>query len=73
MCRRLGRDEPLDRRIFEEIQDKTIEDVLAFQQKYIKGLKRTYGILGDIPALDTDYLKTLGPVKVVSLEEIFGY
>ena len=73
MCRRLGLDEPLDRRIFEEIQDKTIEDVLAFQQKYIKGLKRTYGILGDIPALDTDYLKTLGPVKVVSLEEIFGY
>ena len=30
-------------------------------------------ILGDIKDLDLDYLKTIGPVKIVSLEEIFGY
>ena len=32
-----------------------------------------YGVLGDIKDLDTRYLKTLGPVQVLSLEEIFGY
>ena len=28
---------------------------------------------GDIKDLDTDYLKTLGPVEVLTLEQIFGY
>ena len=28
---------------------------------------------GDIKDLDTKYLKTLGPVQTLSLEEIFGY
>ena len=32
-----------------------------------------YGILGDIQDLDLNYLKTLGPIRTVSQEEIFGY
>ena len=72
-CRDLGLSEPLDRQRFEKIQDMTLEDVKAFQQKWIKDRDYTYGILGDIKDLDMDYLRTLGPVKEVSLEEIFGY
>ena len=30
-------------------------------------------ILGDPADLDLAFLKTLGPVKTVSMEEIFGY
>ena len=30
-------------------------------------------IKGDIKDLDTKFLRTLGPVKTLSLEEIFGY
>ena len=71
--RELGLTEPLDKQIFEKVQDMTIEDVKAIQEKWVKDRSYTYGILGDIKDLDTGYLKTLGPVKTVSLEEIFGY
>ncbi len=71
--RDLGLTEPLDRQIFETVQNMTLEDVKAIQEKWVKDRKYTYGILGDIKDIDTDYLKTLGPVKTVSLEEIFGY
>lgn len=72
-CRRLGLDEPLAKARFNAIQDMTLEDVKAFQQEWIKGRTYTYGILGDIKDLDTDFLKTLGDVKTVTLEDIFGY
>ena len=34
---------------------------------------KTSGVVKIIKDLDTDYLKTLGPVEILSLEEIFGY
>ena len=72
-CRRLGLTEPTDRAIFEKVQDMTMEDVKAVQQEWVKDRNYTYAILGDIADLDTGYLSTLGPVKTVSLEEIFGF
>ena len=72
-CRRLGIGEPLDKQVFEKVQNMTLEDVKATQQKWIKDREYTYMILGDIQDLDLNFLKTLGPVKTVSLEEIFGY
>ena len=51
----------------------TLADVKAAQEKWIKGRKYVYGILGDIQDLDLNYLKTLGPIQTVSQEEIFGY
>ena len=71
--RDLGLEESLDRKTFETVQNMTLEDVKAIQQKWVKDRKYTYSILGDIKDLDTGYLKTLGPVKTVTLEEIFGY
>lgn len=72
-CRLLGLSEALDKQIFESVQTMTLEDVVATQQKWVKDREYTYAILGDIKDLDTKYLKTLGELKVVSLEEIFGY
>ena len=72
-CRRLGLSEPSYRAVFEKAQNATLADVVATQQKWIKDRHYTYAILGDIKDLDTKYLATLGPVQVVSLEEIFGY
>ena len=51
----------------------TLEDVKAAQQKWVKDRTYVYGILGDIKDLDTKYLRTLGPVQVLTLEDIFGY
>ena len=45
----------------------------ATQKQWVEGRTYHYGILGDIKDLDTMYLSTIGPVKIVTLEEIFGY
>ena len=66
-------EEPLDKAVFEALPSLTFEDVKAAQEQWIKGRTYAYAILGDIKDLDSDFLKTLGPVKIVTLEEIFGY
>ncbi len=71
--RRLGLSEDRDRQIFEKVQTMTLEDVKATQQQWVKDRPYTYGILGDIKNLDLNFLKTLGPIRTVSQEEIFGY
>lgn len=72
-ARDLGLTEPRAKQIFEKAQEMTLADVKAAQEKWIKGRKYVYGILGDIQDLDLNYLKTLGPIQTVSQEEIFGY
>ena len=72
-CRRLGISEPLSRKVFEALPDLTLEDVKAIQEQWVKGRTYNYAILGDIKDLDVKYLKTLGPVKTVPVEDIFGY
>jgi len=59
--------------LFEQVQQMTLADVKAAQEKWVKGRRYVYGILGDIQDLDVDYLKTLGPVRRISQEELFGY
>ena len=71
--RELGITEPRSKQIFEVAQTLTLDDVKATQQKWVKDRTYVYGILGDIKNLDTDYLKTLGTVEVLTLEDIFGY
>ncbi len=71
--RDLGLTEDRSKLLFETIQNMTLADVKAVQERWVKDRPYIYGILGDIKDLDTDYLKTLGPVKTVSSEEIFGY
>ena len=71
--RELGITEPRSKQIFEVAQTLTLEDVKATQEKWVKDRTYVYGILGDIKDLDTGYLKTLGPIQTLTLEEIFGY
>ena len=73
LLRRLGLSEDRDRQIFEKVQTMTLKDVKATQQQWVKDRPYTYGILGDIKNLDLNFLKTLGPIRTVSQEEIFGY
>ena len=71
--RDMGLSETRYKQIYDVAQTLTLDDVKATQEKWVKDRTYTYGILGDIKDLDTKYLKTLGPVQVLSLEEIFGY
>ena len=72
-ARDMGITEPRSKKIYEKLPELTLEDVKATQEKWVKDRTYCYGILGDIKNLDTDYLKTLGTVEVLTLEDIFGY
>ena len=69
----LGLKEPLAKVVYDKLSDMTMSDVVACQQKWVKGRTYIYGILGDANDLDLNYLKTLGTVEQVSLDDIFGY
>jgi predicted Zn-dependent peptidase len=72
-ARDMGITEPRSKKIYEKLPELTLEDVKNTQEKWVKDRTYCYGILGDIKNLDTDYLKTLGTVEVLTLEDIFGY
>ena len=69
----MGTMEDRNKAAFEAIESMTLADVKAAQEKWVKGRTYVYGILGDIKDLDLNFLKTLGPIRTVSQEEIFGY
>ncbi len=72
-CRDMGLSEPLDRAVFEKVQDMTMDDVIAYQKEWVKDRKYFYGILGDKNDINLEFLQTLGPVQTLTQEEIFGY
>ena len=59
--------------LFEQVQKMTLQDVKAFQEKWIKGRKYIYCILGDEKDLDLKNLESYGPIQRLSQEDIFGY
>ena len=59
--------------IFEQAPNFTLNDVKAFQEKYIKGNKYNYYILGDRNSVSFNEMRKFGALKELSLEEIFGY
>lgn len=71
--RDMGLSEPTDRQVFEQVQSLTLADVKAAQQQWVRGRNYVYAILGDIQDLDLNYLKTLGPIRTITQEELFGY
>ena len=72
-AQRLGENTDSRIRIYQGLQDATLQDVVNFQQQWIKGRTYKYCILGDKKELDMTALKKLGPVKELTTEEIFGY
>ena len=71
--RELGLADHRSKKMYEVLQTLTLEDVKETQKKWVEDRTYHYGILGDIKDLDTKYLRTLGPVQILTLEEIFGY
>jgi len=67
-----GFDYDLRRDVYEKMQTVTPEEVKAFQEKIIKGRNYTVLVLGSKENVDMEYLQTLGTVKELSLEEVFG-
>ena len=72
-CERMGWKEPLGKTLYQIYPNLTMKDLVNFQQKYIKGQKKTYLILGKESDMDFNALGKFGKVKKLKLEDIFGY
>ena len=59
--------------MYNVVKTASIDDLKAFQQTYVKGRKYTILVLGDRSKMNFDYLQSLGEVKELSLEDVFGY
>ena len=72
-ARKRGLDYDLNKELFEKISNLSLDDVVKYQKENIKGLEYRTGILGRISDFDLNELSRYGKIKVVSIEEIFGY
>ena len=72
-ARDLGLDYDINKTVYEALPKLTLKDVVEFEQKNIAHKSYRYIILGDEKELDMAALQKYGPVRRVSLSEIFGY
>ncbi|MCW3125923.1 MAG: protease3, partial [Bacteroidetes bacterium] len=59
--------------MYAKIPTISMADLNAFFEKHIKGKPFTYMVIGKKENVDFKVLETLGTVKELSLEEVFGY
>ena len=71
--KRQGFDFDVDKKIYEDLQNLTLQDIEGFEQSNIAGKTGRYVILGNEKELDMASLGQIAPIRRVSLEEIFGY
>lgn len=69
----MGLDEPEDKTVYEHLQSLGMDDLVKCQEKWVKDRTYIYGILGDPSDLDLDFLRTLGALEILDLEDIFGF
>ncbi|MDH6343828.1 putative Zn-dependent peptidase [Parabacteroides sp. PFB2-12] len=69
----LGLDHDGRKQLYDEAQTMTLDQVKAFQQKWVKDRKYTYCVLGDEKDLDLKSLATYGPIRKLTKEDLFGY
>ena len=62
-----------DKILFEAYPNVTMQNIVDFNHKYIKGQKKVYMCLGKKADMNFDELAKFGKVKELSLEQIFGY
>ena len=73
LARDCGISEDPRKNIYNGVQPLTLADLVAYQQKMVKGRKYSICVLGDKTQLNLEPLKAMGPIKEVSTDEIFGY
>lgn len=59
--------------LYSKIKELTIHDLEAFFNTYIKGQKYQFLLIGKKENLDFEMLNKLGPVREMTLEQVFGY
>jgi zinc protease len=70
---RRGLDYDIRKDIYDQGQTMTMKDVHDFFDKHVKGKKYVYLVLGGKDDIDKKALAKLGPVKELTLAQLFGY
>lgn len=72
-ARKRGIDYDLNRKVYEAAQTMTFADIEKVFNAEISGKPSTLTVLGSEKKLDMKELEKFGPLKKVSLEQLFGY
>ena len=68
-----GIDYDINERIYNALPNVTLQDIAKFEQEQMANKPYRYVILGNEKELDMKALESMGTVKRLSTEEIFGY
>lgn len=68
-----GLDYDLQEEVYEALKTMDFDELQAFFDANIKGKTFTYSVIGNEELIDKSTLEKLGPVKELSLEDLFGY
>ncbi len=68
-----GLDKDIREDVYAKMKNVSAKELVSFQQAHVKDRNFTILVLGDKERVDMDYLKSLGNVKEMSLEQVFGY
>jgi predicted Zn-dependent peptidase len=72
-AQRRGLSEDVNKIIYPKIQQSTLEGLTTFFNNNIKGKHFTYLAIGKNGSLDLKALEKLGPVKQLTIKDLFGY
>ena len=72
-ARDLGLDYDINKTVYETLPKLTMQDIVRFEQQQMARKPYRYIILGDERELDMAALAPYGPVRRVSIADIFGY
>ena len=69
----LGLNEDIRKKIYTQVDQVKMADLNTFHNQYFKSKPYTYAIVASDKNVTMEQMKKLGEVKVLTLEEIFGY
>lgn len=69
----LQMDRDLLKDIYDRISDSKSEELVAFQEKHVKGRHYKLLVMGDRASTPLNFLKDFGPLRELSTEELFGF
>ena len=69
----LGLDFDLNKKIYEDLKNVTLKDLVNFEKANMAHKSFRYLILGDEKNLDMESLEKIAPVRRLTTEEVFGY
>lgn len=71
--RKQGIDYDINSKLYPAIEKMTMDDLQVFFDREVKDKSYTYMVIGKKTEMDMKALESLGPVKEVTLKQLFGY